>query len=173
LVSCKNPEELKTVEGNIARHFFSAIRLILPSEIGFERREREDPDLYNVLLNAGHGLLRARIINRLGLHGVNMGYGFLHYQKDKNKPFLAWDLAELWIPQVDKICLYAVEKRIITEKSLKKAENGPNPFWLSQHGWEKIYPLLDRIPMTSIDMKIEEFKNSVMSGSRFGWKTKF
>jgi CRISPR-associated protein Cas1 len=153
----KDGEKLKGLEGNIAKHFFACIRYLLPKETGFEERNKDGTDIYNSLLNTAHGLLRAKIAKILWTKGINSSFGFLHFQKDKNKPFLVWDFSELWVPYVDKLCFYAINKGIFSEKDLINAKEG-NGKWLNKQGWQKLYRIFEeRINEKEIEKKIGEF----------------
>jgi len=169
LIHCKTASELKPIEGNIARHFFACIRHLIHDDVEFKSRDRFSGDLYNVLLNLSHGILRSQITRMLMYNGINTGWGFLHYQKDKNEHFLGWDFAEFWIPQVDKLCLYGINKGIFNEKSLKKSESGQNPYWVSKSGCKKMRSLMNRIKQEHIQQKIDEFRDSILNKKRFGW----
>lgn len=168
--SYKDGQVLKAVEGNIAKHFFSGIRFLLPSEAGFLSRDRKAGDLFNVLLNCSHGLLRARVSRALSGLGLNTSFGFLHFQEGKNKPFLVWDFAEFWVPRVDKLCFYAVNKRIFSEKHLVKAKSGGGR-WLNASGWRVLRRLFDaRVSGDSIVFKADQFRLFLDGKSRFSWK---
>ena len=165
----KTSSKLKGIEGNIAKHFFAGIREFLPKGIGFQERNRDGEDLYNCLLNASHSILRSKVHRKLLAHNVNPAFGFLHFQVDKRKPFLAWDFSEFWIPYMDKLCLYLIEKNIVTEKGQIIAQNGHGK-WLSKNSWKRLYEVTGlRVKDDEIEKKILEFKETLLYGKRFSW----
>lgn len=167
----KDKARLMGLEGNIAKLFFSCIQEFLPKETGFKARDVAGKDLYNSLLNASHGVLRMRIQRRLISSGLNPAFGFLHFEKDKAKPFLAWDFAELWIPYVDKLCFYAINKGIFSEKDLVNSKNGDGKKWLNAVGWKKLYKLFERVDDREIERKIMVFCDYLDGKQkRFGWR---
>lgn len=167
----KDDFKLKALEGNIAKLFFSIIRSQLSEGINFNERNPKNHDLYNVLLNASHGLLRKKIAEKIFASGLNSSFGFLHFQKDKRHPFLVWDFAELWIPYIDKLCFYAVNKRIFTERHLINSKDNDGGKWLNEDGWKKLHELFEkRFKDKEIDLKLNEFKEFLdKKRKRFSW----
>lgn len=169
----KADSELKGMEGNVAKLFFCCLKELLPKEIGFTERNPDNRDLFNVLLNASHGLLRAKVSRILFCVGLNSSFGFLHFQKDKKKPFLVWDFSEFWIPYVDKLCFYAVSKKIFSEKDLVNSKE-TNKMFLTESAWKKLHGLFDsRFDEKQVFSKAREFKD-FLDGKRkrFSWTTK-
>lgn len=167
----KDSQALKGIEGNIAKHFFACIRHLLPKEVGFKERNPENKDLYNSLLNASHGLLRAKVAKALWAKGLNTSFGFLHFQNGRDKPFLVWDFAEFWIPYIDKLCFYAVSKGLFKEKYLIKSKSNTSGKWLNDAGWRELKRLFkERLKDERIVSKVNEFADYLDKKRRkFGW----
>lgn len=172
----KQKSSLMALEGNIAKHFFGGIKELLSDKLGFKQRLPENSDLYNVVLNLAHGFLRAKIGKYLTIRGVNDSFGFLHYQKDKLRPFLVWDFAEFWVAYLDKVCFYAVNKGIFCEKDLIAVPKGVSvrsQKILRGPAKKKVFELVNsRINENEIEKKVMEFKDFLNGKvSRFSWTT--
>jgi len=170
LIKVKSIEELKSIEGNIAKHYYVCFKELLPKEIGFESRNRDNQDVFNAVINAIHSLLRTTINQKLTIKSINTSFGFLHYQKDHNKPFLVWDFSEFWLPYTDKLAFYLVNKQIIKSNQLIKAQNNHGK-WLNKKAWHSIHKIFEeRISEKIIDSKIQEFIDFIeKKKNRFSW----
>ncbi len=87
--------ELIGVEGAASAAYFRGIRLLLPAELGFRRRERFDPDLVNVLVNYTSALLREVVFGAVVAAGLDPYVSFLHAPRP-GRPTLVFDLMEEW-----------------------------------------------------------------------------
>jgi CRISPR-associated endonuclease Cas1 len=163
LIKCKNKKEMMGLEGNIAKKFYIALNELNPQ---FEsKRIRNSRDLSNILMNFYRTLLRTKITLRLNSFNIPLNYGFLHEKKDRNQPYLVWDFAGLWIPYIDKLVFYTIERQIIKEEDI--LENGR----LKNDAIKKAVNLINaRISNEDIDNKINQFLNYVESKGRFNWK---
>jgi CRISPR-associated protein Cas1 len=86
--------QLMAVEGNAAQRYWSAIRLIVPTEYGWTSRETQGAsDPINSLLNYGYGILYGQIERSLILAGLDVYAGFIHADRP-GKPCLVLDFIE-------------------------------------------------------------------------------
>lgn len=87
-------DQLMAIEGNAARVYWAAVRLVIPAEYGWEKREgRGAIDPINSLLNYGYGILYGQIERSLVLAGLDPYGGFVHTDRP-GKPSLTLDLIE-------------------------------------------------------------------------------
>lgn len=85
---------LLAAEGNAARHYWQAVRAILPAEYAWTARTgRGATDPINSLLNYGYGILYGQIERSLVLAGLDPYAGFVHVDRP-GKPSLILDLIE-------------------------------------------------------------------------------
>ncbi|MEM4447717.1 MAG: CRISPR-associated endonuclease Cas1 [Candidatus Jordarchaeales archaeon] len=86
--------EIMGLEAEGARLYYEALRLLLPEEAGFERRERRPPrDPVNACLSYGYSLLNAKCLAVVAACGLEPYAGFLHADRS-GKPSLVLDLSE-------------------------------------------------------------------------------
>ena len=86
--------QLLSIEGRIGELYWNCIRLIIPPELEFERREhRGAQDPVNSVLNYGYGVLYSRVWGALLLAGLEPFAGFLHVDRP-GKPSLVLDFIE-------------------------------------------------------------------------------
>lgn len=84
------------VEGNAARLYWDAVRLVLPVEYGWSGREgRGATDPINSLLNYGYGILYGQIERALTLAGLDPYAGYIHTDRP-GKPSLVLDFIEVF-----------------------------------------------------------------------------
>lgn len=95
--------EVMGLEAEGARVYYEALRLLLPEDAGFERRERRPPrDPVNAALSYGYTLLNARCLAAIAACGLEPYAGFLHADRS-GKPSLMLDLSEEFRqPAVDR-----------------------------------------------------------------------
>lgn len=96
-------DRLFTSEARISGLYWDCIKGILPSELGFQKRNRHNAqDLVNCMLNYGYGILYQRVWQAVLKAGLNPHISFLHAFQ-ANKPTLVYDLVEEYRqPFVDK-----------------------------------------------------------------------
>ena len=93
-------DELRGVEGAATRRYFAALRLLLPADVGFERRNRRPPrDPVNSLLSFGYALLLPEVEAACRTAGLDPRFGFLH-RPGRNRPSMALDLMEEFRPLI-------------------------------------------------------------------------
>lgn len=72
-------ESLRGLEGQAARAYFAAMRLMLPAHWGFTARQRQPPpDPVNAMLSLGYTLLYHSVAGLFQARGLNAYLGFLH-----------------------------------------------------------------------------------------------
>jgi len=86
--------QIMGVEGNAARHYWAAVRMVIPDDYGWEQRHhRGATDPINSLLNYGYGILYGQVEQALVLAGLDPYAGFLHADRP-GKPSLVLDFIE-------------------------------------------------------------------------------
>lgn len=110
-------EQLLSLEGRAAQHYWRHIRLIIPSEIVWPGRETQGAsDPLNSALNYGYGMLYFQVEQALTLAGLDAYGGFLHTDRP-GKPSLVLDFIEEFRQAVvDRTILSMVNKRIVFEQ---------------------------------------------------------
>jgi CRISPR-associated protein Cas1 len=95
------------VEAEAARIYWGSIALILPRDIGFNGRDRDSIDPFNLSLNYAYGILYGLAWRSLVLAGLDPYAGFLHTDRS-GKPVLAFDYVEMWrAPLIDEVLVRA------------------------------------------------------------------
>ena len=137
----RNLDELRGLEGQGAKEYFSLFRRLLHSPAeggswGFERRAYYPPtDPVNALLSFTYSLLLRDVITACELIGLDPYLGFFHVI-DYGRPSMALDLMEEFRPIVaDLVVLEAVNRPFVsladfeqvdlTEKESERDENTP------------------------------------------------
>lgn len=110
-------------EGKASYEYWSAIRLLIPSEIGFEKRTKKPTDLLNSMLNYGYAILASEITKSILTNGLDPYCGFLHFDMDK-RTSLTYDLIEDFRQQiVDKTVIHLINRKRVTTNDLDKRNN--------------------------------------------------
>ncbi len=87
-------QPILSIEANAAQTYWEAVRMVIPPEYGWEKREgRGATDPVNVLLNYGYGMLYGQIERALVLAGLDPFAGFIHTDRP-GKPSLTLDMIE-------------------------------------------------------------------------------
>lgn len=87
-------EQLLSVEGRAASHYWGAIKRVIPESLEWPGRETQGAsDPFNMALNYGYGFLYAQVEQALILAGLDPYGGFLHADRP-GKPSLKFDLVE-------------------------------------------------------------------------------
>lgn len=102
-------EELRTVEAEAARIYWSCYAFLLPRELGFEGRDQDSSDPVNVSLNYAYGVLYGECWKALVLAGLDPYAGFLHVDRS-GKPVLAFDYVEMFRFAADASLLAAFRR---------------------------------------------------------------
>jgi group II intron reverse transcriptase/maturase/CRISPR-associated endonuclease Cas1 len=85
---------LFTTEARISSYYWYIVRLLLPPELSFEKRDKRGAkDVVNNMLNYGYGILYQRVWHAVNMVGLNPNISFFH-SFQKNKPTLVFDFIE-------------------------------------------------------------------------------
>lgn len=128
-------DELRGLEGNATRAYFSVLRAGIhwQGKFPFEQRTRRPPkDPVNALLSLGYTLLTDSIFSSLEIVGLDPYAGFFH-RLEYGRPALALDLVEEFRPLVvDSVVLNLVNRKMLAERDFEMGtEEG---VFLSKHG---------------------------------------
>jgi len=97
-------------EAETARIYWSSLALTLPGDVGFNGRDRDSNDPFNISLNYAYGILYGLVWRALVLAGLDPYAGFLHVDRS-GKPVLAFDYIEMWrAPIIDEILVKAFRR---------------------------------------------------------------
>lgn len=155
-------QELMGFEGNIAKLFYNSLGKLNPDFIF--KRDRLSKDIVNVLMNFCHTILRERVKIRIIANGINPYHSFLHGKEDRSEQYLSWDFTEFWIPYVDKLIFYSLERGIVKKDDITDGR-------LSIDAKNKIVRLInERISTEEIDSKIQDFLKYLKGKGKFSWK---
>ena len=81
-------------EARISGYYWNIIKILLPPELGFTKREKKGAgDVVNNMLNYGYGILYQRVWNAVVMADMSPNISFLHAIQ-KRKPTLIYDLIE-------------------------------------------------------------------------------
>lgn len=125
-----NEEKLMNFEAQVARKYWQAIASLLPESYGFNGRDPDGMDPFNLSLNYGYGILYSICEKSLVLAGLDPYLGVLHVTKS-GRPSLTLDFAEMFKPiavdkplvlDAKKMSVEVVEGRIDYESRRKIAE---------------------------------------------------
>ncbi len=104
-------EKLRVLEAHAARRYWGALRVVVPSDLGFEGRNPDAGDDLNTILNYLYALLYAWVKRYLVMYGLDPYLGFIHADRS-GKPSLAFDAAELFrVSAVDRLAYHLVAVR--------------------------------------------------------------
>jgi len=119
----KSKNQLRGIEGESSRLYFSHFRDILCDKFEFDRRERyPPPDPVNSMLSYGYTVLNSRIQYSLLRAGLNPFLGVLH-ESYKDKAALTYDLVEPFRSViVDRIVLTMLHRNILNENDFDYPE---------------------------------------------------
>ncbi len=105
-----SPETLMSLEARAAKRYWPIVVELLPSSLGFNGRDPEGLDLFNIVLNYGYGILYAECERALILAGLDPYLGLLHTLKS-GRPSLTLDFIEMFrAPIVDKALIVNAHK---------------------------------------------------------------
>ncbi|KDR96748.1 CRISP-associated protein Cas1 [Peptoclostridium litorale DSM 5388] len=125
---CSGLDELRGVEGDAAREYYSAFdELILCQKEAFymkERTRRPPMDNMNALLSFLYTILAHDVQSAIESVGLDPYVGFLHRDRP-GRAGLALDIMEELRPYLaDRVALTLINRRQITEKGFVKKESG-------------------------------------------------
>lgn len=113
-------DRVMAAEGNAAKRYWQAARLIVPEEYGWEKREgRGATDPVNSLLNYGYGILYGTVERALVQAGLDPFAGFIHVDRP-GKPSLTLDFIEEFRQAiVDRVVFGLVTRQFIVQQDQK------------------------------------------------------
>lgn len=116
-------DQLRGIEGQLSKHWFSIIRRSLPSGWDFPSRSARPPiGPVNALLSFGYTLLHERMLARVHASGLEPELGSLHSHKP-GRAALVCDLMEpLRLPLVDRWVLAICKQSIVSPKDFVDTE---------------------------------------------------
>jgi len=145
------------LEGEGAQKYFSAIKYLLPGELGFNGRYRRPPlDPVNASLSFGYAIIYSRTLIAIAAAGLEPYAGFLHTDRS-GKPSLILDLSEefkQWL--VDRTVLSLFNKRVLKADFFEKRSGG---IYLNDKGKKALLEALGN--RLSKKVKISQFKGKV------------
>ncbi|AWR95236.1 CRISPR-associated endonuclease Cas1 [Acidianus brierleyi] len=86
-------------EATAARIYWSMIADLLPNKIGFEGRNHDSKDVFNISLNYAYAILYSECHKALSLVGLDPYAGFIHKDRSGNES-LVYDFSEMFKPGV-------------------------------------------------------------------------
>ncbi|HHX65391.1 MAG TPA: CRISPR-associated endonuclease Cas1, partial [Chloroflexi bacterium] len=106
-------EQILSVEGRAAHHYWNAIDTVLPAEYNWPGRQgREASDPLNAALNYGYGILYSQVERALILAGLDPYAGYVHTDRP-GKPSLVYDFIEPFrVPAVDRVVIGLANKHV-------------------------------------------------------------
>ncbi len=131
----KSVNEIRGVEGYSSSVYFSALRKLLPENMGFLFRTRRPPkDAVNAMLSLGYALLLANVAGAVEAVGLDPYQGFLHSHK-YGKPSLVLDLMEEWRPIiVDSLVITLVNRGVFKPSDFRIEDES---VWFEGHALRK------------------------------------
>ncbi|RLE90434.1 MAG: CRISPR-associated endonuclease Cas1 [Thermoprotei archaeon] len=103
--------EIVSIEAKAARIYWPMVAKLLPENIGFQGREQDGFDPFNIALNYGYGILYSESWKALVLAGLDPYAGFIHADRS-GKPTLSFDFVEMFrCSIVDFVLLKMFRKR--------------------------------------------------------------
>ena len=83
------------VEAKAARIYWPMVAKLIPENLGFQGRDQDGYDPFNIALNYGYGILYSEAWKALVLAGLDPYAGFIHADRS-GKPTLAFDFVEMF-----------------------------------------------------------------------------
>lgn len=155
---------LMGLEGNIAKHYFKCVNMVLPSQYQFSKRSRRPgEDYFNVALNYIYGMTYAHVGRALQASGLDTFTGALH--STAYKEALVFDMIEVIRPIMDRLLVRMCQEMLFQDIHFKKIEGG---YSLNRAGKKLLLPeysdyLNERIKWNG---KINTIQNHIYSQAR-------
>lgn len=107
LVQAGDLNTVRGLEGQAARHYFEALRLLLPIGTDFAARTRRPPrDPVNASLSMGYAMLANNLHTLVRLEGLNAHLGHLHAAAPCSMALVSDLMEEFRAPVVDSVVLH-------------------------------------------------------------------
>ena len=112
-------------EGRAAKSYFYNISLLIHDDFRFKGRSKRPPlNPFNSMISFGYSILYGYIRGAIIKNGLNMGFGFIHKNRNKHAS-LASDLMEEWRPiLIDDSVLQLINNHKIQKEDFKKSKKG-------------------------------------------------
>ena len=92
-------EDLLKIEAEAAHIYWQSIAQALPKDVGFEGRNHDSPDPFNLSLNYSYAILYSECWRALVIAGLDPYAGYIH--KDRSgRESLVYDFSEMFKPSV-------------------------------------------------------------------------
>ena len=125
---CMSHDELRGIEGKSAARYFSVFdEMILQqkNDFRFEGRNKRPPmDNVNAMLSFAYTLLALMCASALEAAGLDSYVGFMHTDRPGRRSLALDMMEELRSVFADRFVLSLINKRLVSGKGFKKAENG-------------------------------------------------
>jgi CRISP-associated protein Cas1 len=147
----KSVESVRGYEGKAAAYYFEAMRSLLDSAWGFEKRAYyPPPDPFNALLSLSYSLLLKDVLAAVYQVGLDPYLGAFH-EIDYGRPSLALDLMEEWRPVIaDALALELVNRGSLKPDEFVRSDNPKRPVQLGEAGVAKVLQAYGRRLETAI-----------------------
>jgi CRISPR-associated protein Cas1 len=144
-------DKLRGFEGKAGAFYFAAVRALLPSAWGFEKRAyHPPPDPANSLLSFGYTLLLKDVTAAVHVVGLDPYLGFFH-ALGRDRPALALDLMEEFRPViVDSMALDIVANKQLVPEDFKRSRNPRRPCQLGEAGVQIVLERYEERLQTSL-----------------------
>jgi len=129
LFKAKTVNDIRTVEGRVAQHYWQAVQSIFPETFCFEsrivrKRQYNASDPVNLSLNYAYGFLQCECRKAVNTVGLEPAYGFLHEPADyQTKEALVYDLQEPFRWLCDVIVIEAFESATLDMRDFYFTDN--------------------------------------------------
>lgn len=115
---------VRGLEGSTAKKIYEKLNNFIDHEaFHIRKRERQNPDRINSLLNFGYYLLFSKINACLRAIGLNPYLGFLHSPSD-NYESLACDIQDLFRSRIDRFIIRLINLKVITKEDFSETPSG-------------------------------------------------
>lgn len=143
--------QVRALEAEASRVYFSVIRSHLHKDWSFpSRKRRPPPDPVNLLLSATYTLLTEAVYSAVTLVGLDPYCGFYHTERP-GRPALVLDLMEEFRPLIaDSVVLTILNKRILKPEDFHSGQED-RPVILAHDGYKKVLKVFGerlRTPVT-------------------------
>lgn len=166
---------LMALEGQVARHYYTALNIYLPSRYRFAKRSRRPiEDYFNATLNYIYGITYGHITKALHAARLDTFTGGLHTTPYKET--LVFDCIEPFRPIMDRLLLQLCNDQLLADIHFKAVSHG---FWLSKEGKRLVLTayadhLASRIKLNQKVLSIENhiyhfarnLKNTILAQNR-------
>jgi len=157
-------QRLMGYEGSISRHYFSGLKLFMPTPFAFDKRSRRPAmDYFNSGLNYLYGMTYSIVESGVFAKGLDPFIGFLHVDFYK-RTALVFDLIEPIRPLIDRILVDLImTEQLLPDHFIPKGQG----YWLNKKGKRIIIPsfnayLQERI---KIGHTVRRFKDHIYGES--------